>query len=133
KTTNSVTNFCTAALLDECESAGIGIRAGYDQEKVDDDMVTGVFNLILRTNRPNFALLHVAYVDHMEHEKGPRSPEAYAAIKAADQQVNSVWEELQKNYPGKATLFIVSDHGFSSIRHTILPNVILRQAGMLKA
>ena len=133
KTASSTTNYCTASLLDECEGEAIHIRAGYDHGTVDDDMVTRVFLLLLRKNHPNLALLHIANVDHVQHKKGPRTPEAYRAIQAADQQVGAVWEELQKDYPGKATLFIVSDHGFSPIAHTVLPKVVLRQAGLLKA
>ena len=128
---SNVINYCTSALLDECEANGIPIREGYAKGEVDDDLTTRAFNLMLHTNHPNFALLHVAYVDHIQHEKGPRTPEAYAAVKAADQQVRSVWDELQKDYPGKATLIVVSDHGFSPIYHTVLPNVILRKAGLL--
>ncbi|HEY4233743.1 MAG TPA: alkaline phosphatase family protein, partial [Lacipirellulaceae bacterium] len=64
---------------------------------------------------------------------GPKSPEAYAAIKTADDQVREVWDELKRDFPGKATLIIVSDHGFSPIEHAVLPNVVLRQAGLVEA
>src|SRR5262249_8250470 len=37
------------------------------------------------------------------------------------------------DFLGKATLLIVSDHGFSPIRQIILPNVILRKAGLVVA
>ncbi len=131
KAESSITNYCTPALLEECESGGIRIRESYAKGALDDDTATEAFNLILRKNRPNFALLHNFNVDHMQHEKGPRTPEAYAAVKAADAQVRSVWEELQKDFPNKATLIVVSDHGFSPITHTILPNVTLRQAGLI--
>lgn len=132
KAESSVTNYCTAALLDECEAADIHLREAYEKKALSDALATSAFNLILRKNHPNFALLHVANVDHAQHEKGPRTPEAYEAVKAADEQVRLVWEEMQKDYPGKATLIVVSDHGFSPITHTILPNVTLRQAGLVK-
>ena len=69
----------------------------------------------------------------MEHANGPSSPQAYAAIKGADARVGQVIEALKKNYPAdKITIFIVSDHGFSAIRQTILPNVVLQKAGLLE-
>lgn len=132
--------YTTPSLLTECESAGIHIDGvgvpGQRPGRVDvtpeqDDEYTRACNLILHEHRPNFVLLHVANTDHMEHLKGPKSPEAYEAIKEADRQVGEVWAELKRDFPGKATLVIVSDHGFSKIEHALLPNVILRDAGLL--
>jgi predicted AlkP superfamily pyrophosphatase or phosphodiesterase len=132
--------YTTPSLLVECEKAGIDLfgadsgETGSDipPHKPTDKVSTRVFNLILHDHRPNLALLHVINVDHTQHMDGPRSPEAYEKIKAADDEVRLVWEELKRDFPGKATLFVVSDHGFSPTRRMILPNVILRQAGLLE-
>jgi predicted AlkP superfamily pyrophosphatase or phosphodiesterase len=137
KTTELLRKYTTPSLLTECPAAGLDLFAE-DKEnhfavapaKPTDENCTRVLNFILREHRPRFALLHLINVDHTEHLKGPRSPEAYAAVKAADNQVRQVWEELQRDFPGRATLFVVSDHGFSPIQRMILPNVILRKAGL---
>jgi predicted AlkP superfamily pyrophosphatase or phosphodiesterase len=124
----------TPALITRAKAAGCwldDIADLTDLAKVDPRLVS-MFTLILRENHPRLALLHIADTDHTQHAKGPRSAEAYAAIKTADGQVAAVWEELQRNYAGKATLIVVSDHGFSPITRQILPNVILRQAGLIK-
>lgn len=102
-----------------------------DPGVVTDDGRTAAFDLILRKRHPNLALLHLSNVDHVEHKYGPRSPEAYVAIKEVDRQVGLVWAELKRDFPGKATLVVVSDHGFSPIEHAVFPNVILRQAGLI--
>jgi predicted AlkP superfamily pyrophosphatase or phosphodiesterase len=39
---------------------------------------------------------------------------------------------MKRHFPGRATLVVVSDHGFSPISRAILPNVILRQAGLVE-
>jgi predicted AlkP superfamily pyrophosphatase or phosphodiesterase len=133
KTQELLAKYSTPALIEQCKRAGCwldGIDLT-DLRKVDT-IVTPMFKLILRDDRPRLALLHLTDVDHTQHAKGPRSPEAYEAVKTADAQVGEIWEEIQKDYPGKATLFIVSDHGFSPIKRLILPNVILRQAGLIK-
>jgi len=78
------------------------------------------------------ALLHLVEVDHVEHAKGPQTPEAYAAVKFADERVREVWDELKKSFPGKATLIVASDHGFFRIQQTIQPNVLLKKEGLLK-
>ncbi len=119
--------YVTPSLLAAATEAGVS----FGNEPRTDEWCTKVFNYILKTHRPRLSLLHIADVDHAEHAHGPRSAEAYAAIKAADAQVGKVWDELKKNFPGQATLLVVSDHGFSPIEKIILPNVILRQAGLI--
>lgn len=132
--------YTTPALTVECKTAKIGIDGSRDGGAAparivlsgpQDEEETHAFNLILHLHRPNLALLHLLNVDHTEHAYGPRSPEAYAAIKKADAQIGEVWEELKHDFPGNATLVIVSDHGFSPIEHAIFPNVILRRAGLI--
>jgi predicted AlkP superfamily pyrophosphatase or phosphodiesterase len=125
--------YTTPSLLAEANAAGIPILGKQGITVPRDDVSTPVFNLVLRQHRPQLALLHLENVDHTQHLSGPRSPEAYAAIKKADEQVRAVWEELQRDFPGRATLFVVSDHGFSPIKRIILPNVVLRKAGLLSA
>lgn len=126
--------YTTPSLLAESRAAGNwpGTEAK-DQPKVSrDETWTRVFLQILRDHRPQLALLHLADIDHTEHVSGPKSDEAYAAIKEADGQVARVWEQLKRDYPGKATLVIVSDHGFSPITAAVLPNVVLRDAGLVE-
>jgi len=135
-TNDLLRRFTTPSLLAECEKAGIDLFAGEEGANAapapTDANGTRAFNLVLHAHRPRLALLHVIDVDHIEHLDGPKSPAAYAAVKAADNQVREVWEELQRDYPSKATLFVVSDHGFSAIEHSLLANVILRKAGLVE-
>ena len=133
KTAETAAQFSTPELLAECELAGFHLVPDYENSKKMDDLVTGIFNQVVHQHHPRLALLHVINVDHTQHAKGPRTPEAYAVIKEADRQVREVWELLQRDYPGKATLFVVSDHGFSPITRTILPNVVLRKADLAGA
>lgn len=130
KTSAEAMKYSTPELLRECEPAGLNFARSYEDHTAMDELCTHIFINTLHQHRPGLALLHVIDVDHTQHAKGPRSPEAYAAIKAADQQVKEVWDELQRDFPGSATLLIVSDHGFSPVNRTILPNVVLRQAGL---
>ena len=128
--------YATPGLLAEAAASGIpsplSTKENVDQYLIRDDSDTKIFNLILREKRPRLALLHLVNVDHMQHLKGPRSPEAYAAIEQIDAHVREVWNELKRDYPDNATLIIVSDHGFSAIEHAIFPNVILRKAGLIE-
>ncbi len=69
----------------------------------------------------------------MQHKRGPKCPEAYAALKHQDECIGGIWRELQKDDAGRATLLLVSDHGFEPYRQQILPNVLLRREGLLTA
>lgn len=132
KGTGMIRQYSTPALLTECAAAGLPMVDGFETNASGDEYCTRVFIQMLKQHEPELALLHLIDVDHVQHEKGPRTAEAYAAINTADRQVEEVWEALQKNFPGRATLFVVSDHGFSPVTRTILPNVILRKAGLMK-
>ena len=130
----------TPSLLAEARDAGLlaEVDAAEKREKggrwlPSDEACTRLFNFILRRHRPNLALLHLVDADHVQHLSGPGSPEAYAAIKSVDEHVRQVWETLQAEFPGKATLLLAADHGFSPIKRIILPNVVLRKAHLLNA
>jgi predicted AlkP superfamily pyrophosphatase or phosphodiesterase len=137
-TIDLLTRTATPSLIPEVRAAGLWSEVDQAQKTVkngrwlaSDETLTRVFDHILTKHRPNFAMLHLFEVDHNEHFKGPRSPGAYAAIKANDACVGEVWETLKREFPGKATLFVVSDHGFSPIDKIVLPNVVLRKAKLL--
>lgn len=136
RTADLFTKYSTPGLIDGAKAEGINIldrKSTGAKNMFDgrDDVFTKLFDMILHEHRPGLALLHNLDVDHTEHEFGPKSPEAYAAVKDADNYVREVFEELQRDFPGRATLVVVSDHGFSPIRTQIFPNIILRKAGML--
>lgn len=128
----------TPSLLEEFKQAGIPFdkqeewcRTGKGEDR--DRMYVQMLNFVIRTHRPQVALLHLVEVDHVEHAKGPQTPEAYAAVKFADDRVREVWEELKKSFPGKATLIVSSDHGFFPYQQQIQPNVLLRNEQLVQA
>jgi len=131
-----VRGLTTPCLHESCRKAGIVLEAAdgaRSEVKATDAQWNQVMLDVLREHRPELALHHLVDVDHVEHASGPRSREAYAAIEVADDQVRQIWEEMQRDYPGAATLVLVSDHGFSPIERIVLPNVVLRTAGITKA
>ena len=65
---------------------------GQDRDRMYAQMTTHV----IRRHRPNVAVLHLVELDHVEHAKGPQSPEAYAALKFEDERVAEVWAELSR-------------------------------------
>jgi predicted AlkP superfamily pyrophosphatase or phosphodiesterase len=82
--------------------------------------------------RPNLVLLHVAMLDHWEHEKGPFSPEANAATETADAQIARLIASARKADTWDSTILVVlSDHGFAPVSQSIRPGVLLRDHGLI--
>ncbi|MDB6059756.1 MAG: Type phosphodiesterase/nucleotide pyrophosphatase, partial [Verrucomicrobiales bacterium] len=130
--------YTTPAVLDLCRDNGFSLvdeifPSGVRKHENETDGVNlRVLKLIIANKHPNLALLHLGNPDHVQHDKGPKSQQAYAAIKEADERIGEIWKALQQDFPGRATIFVVSDHGFSPIKSIILPNVVLNKAGLVQ-
>ncbi|PYK30855.1 MAG: hypothetical protein DME57_05650 [Verrucomicrobia bacterium] len=79
---------------------------------------------------PKFSLLWLSEPDDTEHHTAPGDPAALAAIKSSDENLARVLEALEKRNARSTTdVFVVSDHGFSTIARSIDVPKILRAAG----
>jgi predicted AlkP superfamily pyrophosphatase or phosphodiesterase len=129
--------YSTHSLLREFKDAGIPYEKLQEYCEKDHDPERDVMNTqmlihVLRKHQPNLSFLHLVNTDHVQHGNGPRSPEAYDAVTLADERIKEIREVLEKEFPGRATLIVTSDHGFIAVRQKIQPNVKLRQEGLLK-
>src|SRR5204863_6269247 len=83
-----------------------------------------------RDGIPDFSLLWLSEPDLSEHNYAPGSPEALAAIKAVDDDLAMVLSALEKKKVRDSTdIFVVSDHGFSTIRRSIDVITLLNKVG----
>ena len=88
---------------------------------------------IIKRHKPSLLLLHIFELDHEEHEFGPMTPEAKAALEHSDAHIGEVLAALDAASIRAETLVaIVSDHGFLPVQKTIRPNTLLREAGLLE-
>jgi arylsulfatase A-like enzyme len=79
---------------------------------------------------PTFSLLWLSEPDDTEHKTAPGSSQALAAIKSSDDNLGRVLTALEKqNATSTTDVFVVSDHGFSTISRSIDVPKILRDAG----
>ena len=89
---------------------------------------------IWRDGVPDFSLLWLSEPDLAEHNFAPGSPEAIAGIKAVDDDLAMVLSGLEKKKVRDSTdVFVVSDHGFSTIRQSIDIVALLNKAGFRAA
>lgn len=122
----------TPGLLTEAERAIGNYPEGYDYT-VEADKRRAAFNVyLLETKRPAFLTTYFAGLDEVEHEHGPNSPEAYAALEEIDALVGKVRAPAEKLGNGKAIIAIASDHGFAPISKTLNLNAAFREAGLVE-
>jgi arylsulfatase A-like enzyme len=79
---------------------------------------------------PPFSLLWLSEPDGTEHETAPGSKDALAAIKSSDDNLAAVLAALEQGGVRSTTdIFIVSDHGFSTIERSVDLRKVLKDAG----
>lgn len=88
---------------------------------------------LIRQRKPNLLLVHLLNVDSIHHALGPQTAAGYTANAYADMCLARIVAAIDEaGIRDKTTLIVVSDHGFTTTPKAIRPNVLLRQAGLLK-
>lgn len=97
-----------------------------------DHIWTSAATHILRKHRPNLLLFHLLNLDSTQHRYGPRTPAAMTTMALHDTQVARIVEALDASgLMSRTTIFIVSDHGFKTVKRQIRPNAAFAAAGLL--
>ncbi|MEP6602465.1 MAG: alkaline phosphatase family protein [Spartobacteria bacterium] len=93
--------------------------------------VKALTDFLWREQLPAFSLLWLSEPDDTEHKTAPGMPAALAAIKSADENLARVLAALDRLHARETTdVFVVSDHGFSTISRSIDLSKILKAAGL---
>jgi predicted AlkP superfamily pyrophosphatase or phosphodiesterase len=88
---------------------------------------------ILREHRPGLMLFHLLNLDSTEHRYGPRTPAAQTAMAHLDSQVQVIIDTLERTgLTASTTVFVVSDHGFKTVKRRVYPNAALAKAGLIR-
>jgi arylsulfatase A-like enzyme len=96
-----------------------------------DTYATRVLTEIMwRDALPAFSLLWLSDPDFTQHDTAPGSEPSLAAVRSSDRNLALVLEALDKKKARETTdIFVVSDHGFSTIERAIDFPAELRKAG----
>ena len=94
--------------------------------KAEDASIFAIAKYLVAHEHPDLLMIHAAALDEAQHDHGPWSREALAAIENADMLIGDLLATLsaQPDWP-RTTLVIVSDHGFAAIDHEVEPYVAL--------
>src|SRR5436309_9716777 len=89
-----------------------------------------ITEILWKDSVPTFSLLWLGEPDLTQHGSAPGAQPALAAIKSSDENLAAVLSTLDRRGVRETTdLFVVSDHGFSTIRRFIDLRKILNDAG----
>jgi len=102
----------TPGLLEEAAGALGPYPGGMDNSIEGDAIRTGYAQWILDNKHPALLTLHLALLDHIQHETGPFSKESVATLEDLDALVGKLRETAERVAPGREFIAIVSDHGF---------------------
>ena len=89
-----------------------------------------LLDVLWKDGVPAFSILWLGEPDLTQHETAPGAPAALTAIKSADENLALVLSALDDHKArGTTDVFVVSDHGFSTIRRSIDLRKTLNEAG----
>ncbi len=105
-------------------------RKGFPNELEDAWTTRALTEVLWKDDVPKFSLLWLSEPDLSQHETAPGSPTSLAAIKSSDDNLAKVIAALKaKNALASTDLFVVSDHGFSTVDLAFDAAARLRAAG----
>jgi len=95
----------------------------FRQEWMDDRTRTLATRYLLKTEHPDFMIVHLVDLDSEAHDNAPFTPEALAILEYTDELIGTIIEDLPANY----AFVLVSDHGFEKVDRQVNLNVIAKQ------
>jgi predicted AlkP superfamily pyrophosphatase or phosphodiesterase len=117
--------------LEQDLSAGLGRYPGGMQETVAEDEIRARFAIrLLQKKHPRFFTVYLTGLDTEEHLSGPFSAKSNETLERLDAVVGSLRAAAEQGAPGRATICVVSDHGFASIEHDVNLYAAFLQAGL---
>jgi len=117
--------------LEQQLSASLGRYPGGMEESVAEDEIRVRFAIrLMQTKRPDFITVYMTGLDTEQHHSGPFTPQSNAVLERIDTLVGSLRAASEKLAPGRATVCVVSDHGFASVAHDVNLYAAFLDAGL---
>jgi predicted AlkP superfamily pyrophosphatase or phosphodiesterase len=99
-----------------------------------DNIWTRAAIYMLKQHKPNLLLYHTLNTDGIHHRYGPDTDPGYTALAYADRLLGDLVRAVDEaGLRAKTTFIITTDHGFKKVTQFAYPNVVLKQAGLVKA
>lgn len=124
----------TPGLVDEVVARLGGFEPDANRDYVQRDRFSAAAAAhIIEKHKPNLMLIHLVDADTAQHQFGPHSPQAVAAIGRVDGRIGEILRALDTaGITGDTAVIVTGDHGFYRVHSAFQPNVVLREAGLLE-
>jgi predicted AlkP superfamily pyrophosphatase or phosphodiesterase len=117
--------------LEQELSTELGRYPGGMEETVAADEIRARFAVrLLEKKHPRFFTVYLTGLDTEEHASGPFSPKSNATLERLDAVVGSLRAAAEKAAPRRATVCVVSDHGFAAVEHDVNLYAAFLEAGL---
>jgi predicted AlkP superfamily pyrophosphatase or phosphodiesterase len=118
-------------LLAEMEHALGAYPDGIDQS-IESDRRRVPFNVyLLEKKKPRLHFAWLAGLDHAQHEHLPYTAPVFAVLEEVDRLLGDLQQAALAAGGGRATICVVSDHGFAATEAELHLNAALREAGLV--
>jgi predicted AlkP superfamily pyrophosphatase or phosphodiesterase len=118
--------------LEQDLSGELGRYPGGMEESVAEDETRARFAIrLLEKKHPTFFTIYLSGLDTEEHASGPFSAKSNEVLERLDTVVGSLRAAAEKAAPGRATVCVVSDHGFAAVEHDVNLYAAFREAGLV--
>jgi predicted AlkP superfamily pyrophosphatase or phosphodiesterase len=115
-------------------SASLGRYPGGMEETVAEDEIRARFAMrLMQTRRPDFMTVYLTGLDTEQHHSGPFSIQSNEVLERIDAIVGSLRAASEKIAAGRATICVVSDHGFAAVAHDVNLYAAFLDAGLFRA
>jgi len=121
----------TTGLLAEIARTAGPYVIDLDAAFAGDAARTKYASFIMRERKVAFMTVHLAALDHIEHEGGPFSPDSNEALEKLDVHVGELEAAMKSSFPNAVTC-IVSDHGFARTDHSLNLLPTFAEEGLVK-
>lgn len=115
----------TPSLCDELRAQHKPLPADHRSDRVRTDAA-----LVALEHAPRLAFVYLTDLDTIQHEYGPKSPEAWKTLAYDDEFLGELVAAAAKK-ASRLSVVVVSDHGFAPVANDVRPNAALRRVGML--
>jgi predicted AlkP superfamily pyrophosphatase or phosphodiesterase len=106
--------------LEQELSKSLGRYPGGMEESVAEDEIRARFAIrLMQTRHPDFMTVYLTGLDTEQHESGPFSAKSNAVLERIDTIIGELRSAIEATAPGRATICVVSDHGFASVEHDV--------------
>ncbi|MES2498238.1 MAG: ectonucleotide pyrophosphatase/phosphodiesterase [Pseudomonadota bacterium] len=120
----------TPGLVDLLERDGTPYPQGIDESVDADAARVAAAAKLIGDLKPGFTTVYLAGLDHIEHEHGPDTPEAKAALERIDTMLGRLVAAAVKADPA-TIVALVSDHGFAPVSTDVNLFGAFIQAGLI--